>query len=487
MCLQMKATLAVLSKNDDNITELILNALNSISLKYHPSYGLITPKGDYLNKSPYLLEQQAAHSSIAIGYTSSPKTKNSYEIQHFNGTPLLFEGNIFSSNLNFDTPKNVSKEPLDQKKSLHAIMEQIDGNYTLLLLKEKSIVAGRDPIGVNPLYFGENRDLIGFSNNRKALWKIGIEKTVSFPPGNLCFTDKEGFKFKQVKTLTLRESPSVKLNAAAETLQILLLEAIKQCIKSLKKVAVAFSGGLDSSIIAFLVKKCGVNVHLIHVSLENQMETEQAIEAAKLLDLPLEIHLFKESDVETTLPLVIDIIEAPDPIKASIGVPFFWLAEKSFEEGHKVLLAGQGADELFGGYKRYVTGYLKKGAEKTRKAMFDDVASIHTSNLERDLKIAGFFDLDLRLPFTSYDLADFAVNLPVDCKIENSLNTLRKLVLREVAKNIGVPESIANKPKKAIQYSTGISDSIKRLAKKQQKTIKDYINELFEKSKINYS
>ena len=165
----------------------------------------------------------------------------------------------------------------------------------------------------------------------------------------------------------------------------------------------------------------------------------------------------------------------------------FWLAEKSFEEGHKVLLAGQGADELFGGYQRYVTEYLKEGAEKTRKAMFDDVASIHTSNLERDLKIAGFFDLDLRLPFASYDLADFAVNLPVECKIEHSLNTLRKLVLRAVAKNIGVPDSIVDKPKKAIQYSTGISDSIKKIAKKQQKTIKDYVNELFEASKSNYS
>jgi len=483
----MKATLAVLSKNDDSVTELILNTLNSISLKHTPShYGLITSKGNYSHKSPYLLEKQASHSSIAIGYTSSSKTKNSYEIQQFNGASLLFEGNIFSSKLNFGSPKN-SKTPLGYEKSLEATLEQSDGNYTLLLLKENCLVTGRDPIGVNPLYFGENREFIAFSTNRKALWKIGIEKPVSFPPGNLCFTYKEGFKFKKVKTLSLRESTSVKLNEAAETLQILLLDAIKRRVKGLKKVAVAFSGGIDSSIIAFLAKKCGVDVHLLHVSLENQLETEQAIEAAKLLDLPLEIHLFKESDVETTLPFVIDLIEEPDPIKASIGVPFFWLAEKSFEEGHNVLLAGQGADELFGGYQRYVTEYLKEGAEKTRKAMFDDVASIHTSNLERDLKIAGFFDLDLRLPFASYDLADFAVNLPVEYKIEHSLNTLRKLVLRVVAKNIGVPDSIVDKPKKAIQYSTGINDSVKKIAKKQQKTIKDYINELFEASKSNYS
>ena len=135
----------------------------------------------------------------------------------------------------------------------------------------------------------------------------------------------------------------------------------------MKEVAVAFSGGLDSSLVAFLASKCGVKVNLLHVSLENQEETEEAIEAAEELDLPLQIDLFKDSDVETILPKVVELIEEPDPIKASIGVPFYWAAEKAAEAGFKVMLAGQGADELFGGYQRYVNEFCKDGSEKCGK------------------------------------------------------------------------------------------------------------------------
>ena len=116
--------------------------------------------------------------------------------------------------------------------------------------------------------------------------------------------------------------------------------------------------------------------------MENQTETEEAIQAAEELDLPLQVDLFKDSDVEEVLPKVVDLIEEPDPIKASIGVPFYWVAQKAAEANFKVLLAGQGADELFGGYQRYVTQFCKDGNEAVRKTMFGDVVRIHESNLE---------------------------------------------------------------------------------------------------------
>jgi asparagine synthase (glutamine-hydrolysing) len=120
-------------------------------------------------------------------------------------------------------------------------------------------------------------------------------------------------------------------------------------VSGTKEIAVAFSGGLDSSVVAFLAKKCRVNVHLMHVSLENRPETAEAKKAADDLDLPIEVHLFRESDVEKILPTVIGLIEEPDPVKAGIGVSFYWAAKKVAEAGFQVLLAGQGADELFGG------------------------------------------------------------------------------------------------------------------------------------------
>jgi asparagine synthetase B (glutamine-hydrolysing) len=111
--------------------------------------------------------------------------------------------------------------------------------------------------------------------------------------------------------------------------------------------------------------------------------------------------------------------------------------------------------------------------------MFNDVVNIHKSNLERDLKITSYHDIELRLPFASIYIAEFALSLPIECKIEPKPDTLRKLVLRKVALNAGMPSSVVDKPKKAVQYSTGINDAIKRVAKKYNRTVNEYINALF--------
>jgi len=176
------------------------------------------------------------------------------------------------------------------------------------------------------------------------------------------------------------------------------------------------------------------------------------------------------------------LIEEADPVKASIGIPFYWTAQKTSEAGYKVLLAGQGADELFGGYQRYVNEYCKEGKEKVSRTMFNDILKIHETNLERDKKICINFDVELRLPFAALDLIDYALALPVELKFEHSVDSLRKLVLRKVAFSLGLPESVVNKPKKAMQYSTGINDAVKRIAKKQNTTVNEYIYELFNKS-----
>jgi asparagine synthase (glutamine-hydrolysing) len=197
----------------------------------------------------------------------------------------------------------------------------------------------------------------------------------------------------------------------------------------------------------------------------------------------MHIHLFKDSDVEAALPKVVDLIEETDPVKASIGVPIYWVAQKTAEAGFRVLLAGQGADELFGGYQRYVNEYCKYGCEKTYKTMFEDAAGIHKSNLERDMKITAYHDVELRLPFASFELAKYVLRLPVELKIEKKTDTLRKLVLRKVASNMGLPARTAKKPKKAVQYSTGINNALKRIAKKHGKTVNEYIKELYAASK----
>ncbi len=480
----MKVTVAVLDKHGDNVVDRVLEVLNSLDSGQSSHFGLVSPQKSVFEKSLGILRRQGLNSSTLVGYVSSkPTSANGYEFLQLDDAALVFEGRVYSPIPKAAVMEQVAKEPLHCETLLQTLIANADGDYSFLMLKDGWIAAGRDPVGVQPLYYGENQKFSAIATNRKALWKLGIENPISFPPGNIAFVNREGFQFKPVKTPTYKEPAPITLDEAAKRLQALLEESIQRRTHDVKEVAVAFSGGLDSSLVAYLASKLGVKVNLLHVSMENQAETEEAIEASNELNLPLQAHLFKDSDVENTLPKAVALIEEPDPIKASVGLPFYWAAEKAAEAGFRVMLAGQGADELFGGYQRYVNEYCKEGSEKVRKTMFNDVVRIHESNLERDLKITGFHDVELRLPFASFELAEFALSLPIECKMEQKPDTLRKLVLRKVALNAGMHSSMVDKPKKAVQYSTGINNAIKRVAKKHHKTVNEYITGLLQESK----
>jgi len=482
----MKTTFAVLSKDGHSVFEKEIAILKLFDLGQPMYFGLVSPKDSLLEKNFAMLNKKCMDWSTLAGFASSrSKTASGYELLQLDDASIFFEGRVYSPVPKTSVTDWLSNESQHCEKLLHIMIQQVDGDYSFIMLKEGWMMAGRDPLGVQPLYYGENKEIAAFATNRKALWQLGIETPLSFPPGNLGFADKQGFKFKPVKTLTYSFSQAFSIDEAALKLQAYLEESIKRRVRGLEKVAIAFSGGLDSSIISFLANKLGVRVTLIHVSMENKAETEEAIAAADALNLPMQVDLFKESDVEKTLPKVVELIEEPNSVKTSIGVPFYWISEKAFEAGFKVVLAGQGADELFGGYQRYVNEYCLNGNEKTRKTMFNDVLNIYESNLERDKKLSSHFNIELRLPFAMFELVDFANRLPLDCKIEQKPNTLRKLVLRKLALNVGLPKSIADKPKKAVQYSTGINDAIKRIAKKHKKTVNNYISELFQQSKNN--
>jgi len=409
---------------------------------------------------------------------------SSHDKQHcvrLGDATVLFDGRIYSPTLGASGTEIIAKklQQANHLKASETFLKEVEGDFSFMIAEPQRIIAGRDPMGVQPLYYGKNRRFAALASNRKALWKLGIEKTQSFPPGHLAFVSREGFKFKPVKTLVYAEPKPVTMQRAAATLQKLLERSVRRRVSGTKEIAVAFSGGLDSSVVAFLAKKCHANVYLIHVSLENRPETEEAKKAADELSLPLQVYLFREADVEKVVSSVVELIEEADSVKVSVGVPFYWTAEKAAEAGFRVLLAGQGADELFGGYQRYVNEYLSYGEEKVRKSMFDDVVKLHESNIERDVKICSFHDVKLRLPFASYQIAKFALNLPVELKIERRADTLRKLVLRKVAVDMGLPSSIVEKPKKAVQYTTGINGALKKIAKKQKTTVTEYVNKLF--------
>jgi len=476
----MGAIIAIINKKGENATETAVAMLRMLKHKGVDAFGIASPTSVKIEKSVEALRNQYVDSPVVVGHAFSKIfTHDKPQPIKVDDATLVFDGRIYPITKVSDA-EIFAKKLQNHKEAITNLSEESEGCFAFAVAEPEKIIAGRDIMGVHPFYYGENTDFAALASERKALWRIGIKTVNSFPPGNMALVDRNGFKFKPVKTLAYSKAKHITMQVAAKRLQKLLQHSVKERVSGLSEVAVAFSGGLDSSIIAFLSKNSGVDVHLIHVSLENQPETEQAKKTAEKLRLPIHVYLYGEEDVEKVLPKVLWLIEEPDPIKASIGIPFYWTAEKAAEMDFKVMLAGQGADELFGGYKRYVHDYLTYGGEKLREIFFSDILKMYETNFERDFKICNFHNVELRLPFATYQIAKFATELPVELKIEMKDNGLRKLVLRQVAENLGLPQSIAKKPKRAIQYATGVNKTLKKLATMKGMPMKEYIQETFQ-------
>jgi len=478
----MGAIVAVINKRGENATQTAVAMLKTLKPKEAEAFGVASPFAVKTEKSVEALQNHNIDSSVVVGHIFSKIfVSDKPQPIRLDDAALVFEGRIYTSITEISDAEAVAKKlRQNHVETIKTLIKKTDGDFALTVAETRRLIAGRDAMGIRPLYYGENAELAALASERKALWRIGIKTVNSFPPGHIAFIDKNGLRLKPIKTLAYSKERQVAMLVAAKELQTLLQRSVKNRVLGLKEVAVAFSGGLDSSTIAFLAKKSGVDVHLIHVSLENQPETEHAKNVAEKLKLPIHVYLYHEEDVEKVLPKVLWLIEEPDPLKTSVGIPICWTAEKAAEMNFKVILAGQGADELFGGYKRYICDYSRYGSEKVRNRIFKDIVRMFEVNFERDFKICNYHNVELRLPFATYQMAKFAADLPVELKIETKGDGLRKLVLRQAAENLGIPQSMVRKPKKAIQYATGINKTLKKLAARKRLSMKEYLQKTFQ-------
>lgn len=481
----MGALVAAIDKKGRNVVPLVFSMMKELVHRGNDFHGISTSKLVSIGKTFNELNSDCANSTLALGYNFSNILPRDHPQPIQAGDfSLIFEGRFFPSpNLNElpEAKQLAIKLASNSIRSAEQILEKIEGSYVFILAKSDRLIVGRDIFGAVPLYFGENESLCALASERKALWNIGLKNVKPFPPGNLSIVTSDGFSFRQIKKLRMPPIKRVNLETAAEALQILLLESTRKRVSDLNKVAIAFSGGVDSSVVAYLAKSSGLEVQLITVGLKDQSEVQFAQEAAEELDLPLNLKLYSKAELEATLEKVLWLTEESSFVSTSIAIPFYWTAENTNNLGFPVLLAGQGADELFGGYTRYLTEYTQSNAEKVSKTMFHDVINAYNDNFQRDNQVCAFHRVELRLPFIDKDVVDFAMRLPFHLKINSVDDNIRKLVLRRVAHNLDIPDIIANKPKKAIQYTTGVTKALKLIAKNQGINLSEYISEKFGK------
>ncbi|MBS7655559.1 asparagine synthetase B [Candidatus Bathyarchaeota archaeon] len=443
------------------------------SLKHRGSFFGVALKNEvFTSKKIKELKLKELKAETIIGYNffNEPRLNAPQPIK-IDDYIYIFEGEIFLDEKIINA-ENFPK--IESKKDLIDFLSVNDGAYVFTLLLNNELLIARDPLGLKPLYYWGNKDFHVLASEKKALWQIGVKKPKVFPPGVIAEFKNGKLFFKKFKKLVY---PKVEFNSsdkAAEKISNLLLASIKKRSLDLKEAAVAFSGGIDSSLIAYILNKLGVKVELFTVGIKERFDCTIVKKAAEELNLPLEIQLFTIDELKKIVKKVLWIIEEPNLMKLDVGIPVFWVSNLASQKGFKKIFFGQGADELFGGYRKFATILIEEGSAACFKALFQSVAKAYKENYERDEKIAAYNKIALRLPYTDWNLINYAVKLPIELKIKNE--DLRKIVLREAAKLLGLPKNLIEAKKKAIQYETGVHKSLIKILKPN---LKNRLNQLF--------
>ncbi|MDR0198458.1 MAG: asparagine synthase [Methanomassiliicoccaceae archaeon] len=239
-------------------------------------------------------------------------------------------------------------------------------------------------------------------------------------------------------------------------------ESVREAVDG-KRVAIAFSGGLDSGIVATLCKRYAA-VTLYTVGIRDAYDVKAAEGMAKVLGLPWRHLEISEENLEKELPEMIRITGTVNPITLSFEVPLYFVLKHSDET---IVLGGQGADELFAGYSKYI-GLSK---ERFEDAVRNDMAQLLDVTLAHERTVASYFGKKVIYPYLDERVVDLVNGIGISGVSEGEV---RKPLLRDVARSLGQPE-LAEKPKKAAQYGSGTMVAMRSMAKKRKMTVREMV------------
>lgn len=213
---------------------------------------------------------------------------------------------------------------------------------------------------------------------------------------------------------------------------------------------VTLSGGVDSALIAALA-----NLPCITVGFAGSHDIAAAVDAADRLDLRLTVYEITEEDLALVLPDLLRVLPLRTPMDIEIGLTCCFVGRAARAAGAEKVLIGGAADELFGGYARY------SRSRSLRAELAADFGGLATQR-DRDSAAAGLSGVWYSLPYMDERVIRASRTFS-DRELVNG--ELRKIALRKVAEQY-LPLDIAWKPKKAMQYGSGMAAALRRLAKR---------------------
>ena len=343
----------------------------------------------------------------------------------------------------------------DLVKAIKSAVKVIDGDYAFAVFDGDNLTLVRDRLGVKPLFYGSTNELFAFASTKEALLEVGVSDINTLKPEHILFNGEDIHPTQQIHE-TIVDSQVNKID------KLLKLSVTKR-VQDISEVGVIFSGGVDSSYLALLLKEISQNIPLkitlYAVGIEGSKDIDSAIYASKFLNLELKTQILTEDLIRKALPRVVKAIGDVNLMKVGVGLTTYFATKMVAEDNIKIAISGQGADELFGGYKRYLDSFINKTLNYDIR---HDITNMYHVNLQRDDSCSMLNSVELRLPFLDEKFVELVLNIPDNKKIVSMHDDMRKSFLRKLAFEEGLDYDIAYRPKKAAQYGTGIDKILRK-------------------------
>src|SRR3954468_74985 len=336
----------------------------------------------------------------------------------------------------------------DGPGSLH----QLNGMFAFVLAgRDGRFLAARDPVGIKPLYWARRGGSVRFASEMAAFdrdWQPHVEV---FPPGHY-WTPQRGlvrFAAAVPPDRTGRESDP------GDTRDVLIRSVERQMMGDVP-VGVFLSGGLDSSLVAAIAARYlaarGERLKTFAVGTDGSPDLIAARVVAAHLGTEHHESVYTAAEAMAAVPDVVRAIESFDPSLVRSAVPNYMLAR--FTSQHvKVVLTGEGADELFAGYE-YLCEFAD--AESLQAELIRSVEGLHNLNLQRCDRVTMAFGLEARVPFLDREVIEHALRLPASSKLAGARRA-EKWLLREAFSG-WLPDALLWRGKSQFGDGSGAAD-----------------------------
>ncbi len=330
----------------------------------------------------------------------------------------------------YETELNLSSDNfVDINHYIKNFLNQISGIFTFILYDSKrgQVIVARDPIGVNSLYYGLNGEGdMYISSEMKALDDVALVKI--FPPGHFMWfnvegekdSDSLGYEIIEYYTPDWKKYPNRTIIDPEyhHVIRDQLIHSVKSQMMTEVPFGVLLSGGLDSSLISSIAQKAlndgmnrewGDKIHTFSIGLEDSPDMKAAAKVAEHIGSIHHGFVFTLQEAEDALEDVIYHLETYDITTIRASTPMFLLARRIKAMGIKMVLSGEGADEVFGGYLYFHHAPNPTEFQDESRAL---ISRLHYSDCLRANKSTMAWGLEVRVPFL--DLKFLEKSIPVD-------------------------------------------------------------------------